>query len=53
MCEKCCTSSEAVLKVVDLLLELHELLLQRLEALFLLLDEDAECGLCSSRDLRP
>jgi hypothetical protein len=44
---------QAVLEFLDLLLETHHLLLQGLEALFLLLDQGAEGGLGSSGDLLP
>jgi hypothetical protein len=44
---------EAVLEIVDLLLELFDLLLEGMEALFLLLQEDAQGGLSSSGDLLP
>lgn len=44
---------EAVLEVFYLLLEFDDLLLEGLEALLLLLQEDAQGGLGSSGDLRP
>jgi hypothetical protein len=45
--------AEALLEVVDLLLELYDMLLEGLVALFLLLEEGAQFGLCSSGDLLP